>query len=385
MQDGATCIVMNLTPPRAENRGGAPKKTTGDIQMFEALYRCAPARCSRLLAAAVVVTASAPAFAGTSILFIGNSFTYGALTPAVQNYKVNTVVDLNWASGTVSNGVGAQIGGVPALFKQMTVDAGLSYDVSLATYPGSNLDTHYNNAARRALIDKSWDKVAMHGQSNLDFAAPNNPAKVSQFTGLLGAMFQAKNAAVDVSLSATWSRADLTIASGTNTCANNPAASPWCGAPITQMGIDVQAGYDVAKTNNPTIVSRVNPVGLAWNNAFNAGFADANPYNGIAPDTVNLWASDSYHASAYGYYLHALTVFGQATGLSPTVLGFDTAAQDLGFTSQQAVAMQGFAAAAISAVPEPSQWLMLAIGGGLLAWRVQHRQRALAGRGATSP
>jgi hypothetical protein len=277
-----------------------------------------------------------------------------------------------------------QIGGVPALFKQMTVDAGLSYDVSLATFPGSNLDTHYNDAARRALIDKPWDKVAMHGQSNLDFAAPNNPAKISQFTGLLGAMFQAKNAAVDVSLSATWTRADLTIASGTNTCATNPAASPWCGAPITQMGIDVQTGYDVAKANNPTIVSRVNPVGLAWNNAFNAGFADANPYNGIAPGTVNLWASDAYHASAYGYYLHALTVFGQATGLSPTVLGFDTAAQDLGFTSQQAIAMQGFAAAAISAVPEPSQWLMLAMGGGLLAWRVQRRQRALAGR-ATSP
>ena len=352
--------------------------------MFEALHPGATARCRQLLLAAVVVASSAPAVAGTSILFIGNSFTYGALTPAVQNYKVSTVVDLNWASGTVSNGVGTQIGGVPALFKQMTVDAGLSYDVSLATFPGSNLDTHYNDAARRALIDKPWDKVAMHGQSNLDFAAPNNPAKISQFTGLLGAMFQAKNAAVDVSLSATWTRADLTIASGTNTCATNPAASPWCGAPITQMGIDVQTGYDVAKANNPTIVSRVNPVGLAWNNAFNAGFADANPYNGIAPGTVNLWASDAYHASAYGYYLHALTVFGQATGLSPTVLGFDTAAQDLGFTSQQAIAMQGFAAAAISAVPEPSQWLMLAMGGGLLAWRVQRRQRALAGR-ATSP
>jgi PEP-CTERM motif len=332
------------------------------------------ARLARLVASAVVVALAAPAWAGTSILFIGNSFTYGAVTPAVQNYKVNTVVDLNWASGSVPNGVGTQIGGVPALFKQMTVDAGLNYDVSLATFPGSNLDTHYNDAARRALIDKPWDKVAMHGQSNLDFAAPNNPSKISQYTGLLGAMFQAKNAAVDVSLTATWSRADLTIASGTNTCATNPASSPWCGAAITQMGIDVQAGYDVAKAANPTIVSRVNPVGLAWNAALNAGFADTNPYNGIDAGKVNLWASDSYHASAFGYYLHALTVFGQVTGLSPTVLGFDTAASDLGFTPQQAALMQGFAAQAIASVPEPSQWLMLALGGGVLVGLARRRR-----------
>jgi hypothetical protein len=329
-----------------------------------------------LFTATIALCSATSALAGTSILFIGNSFTYGALAPAVQNYKVNTVTDLNWSSGSVSNGVGTQIGGVPALFKQMTVDAGLNYDVSLETYPGSNLDTHYNDAARRALIDKPWDKVVMHGQSNLDFAAPNNPAKISQYTGLLGTMFQAKNPGVDVSLSATWSRADLTYASGTNTCATNPASSPWCGAAITQMALDVQAGYFQAQASNPSIVSRVNPVGLAWNNALNAGFADTNPYDGIDPGKVNLWASDSYHASIYGYYLHALTVFGEITGRSPTTLGFDTAAADLGITPAQAVAMQGFAAAAITAaVPEPSQWLMLAVGGGALAWVARGRRR----------
>lgn len=335
-----------------------------------------------LLAASVVAVCAVPAYAATSaaqsILFIGNSFTYGALTPAVQNYKVASVTDLNWASGTVSNGVGSQIGGVPALFKQMTVDAGLNYEVSLETFPGSNLDTHYNDLARRALIDKSWDHVVMHGQSNLDFAAPNNPAKMSLYTGLLGTMFQAKNANVDISLSATWSRADLTIASGSNTCATNPSASPWCGAAITQMGTDVQAGYGVIKAQNPTLVSRINPVGLAWNAALDAGFADGNPYDGIAAGQVNLWASDSYHASAFGYYLHALTVFGQITGLSPTVLGYDTAAMDLGFTGAQAIAMQTFAASAISAVPEPSQWLMLALGGSVLAGVMRRRRRAPA-------
>jgi len=51
---------------------------------------------------------------------------------------------------------------------------------------------------------------------------------------------------------------------------------------------------------------------------------------------VNLWASDSYHASPFGYYLHALVVFGEVTGLDPTVLGWDTVSHDLGFTAAQA-------------------------------------------------
>ncbi len=326
-----------------------------------------------IVAAAIALAFQAvPAHASTSILFIGNSFTYGALTPAVQNYKVTSVSDLNFLNG-VDNGVGTRIGGVPALFKQMTVDAGLDYTVSLETYPGSNLDLHYNDAAHKALIDQSWDKVVMHGQSNLDFGAPNNPAKISQYTGLLGAMFQARNPAVDISLTATWSRADLTYPQGAG-C----ATSPWCNQPITQMALDVQAGYFVAQSQNASIVSRINPVGLSWNNAINAGFADPNPYDGIDPGKVNLWASDSYHASIYGYYLHALVVFGEETGRDPMSLGYDTVARDLGMTADQASALQGFASSAISAVPEPSQWLMLAMGGGVIGWLARRRREIQA-------
>ena len=320
----------------------------------------------RVLAAAAAVVAfqALPASAQTSILFIGNSFTYGELTPAVQNYKTSTVTDL----------VGTNIGGVPALFKQMTVDRGLNYNVFLETQPGSNLDFHYNN--RLALIDKPWDMVVMHGQSNLDFAAPNNPAKISTYTGLLGSVFQAKNPNVDISLTATWSRADLTYQPSCNS-ANPP--SPWCGGSILQMAIDVQKGYQVAKAENPSFVDRVNPVGLAWNNAILAGFADANPYDGITAGQVKLWASDNYHASAFGYYLHALVDFGEITGQDPTVLGFDTVARDLGFTEQQARSMQGFASAAIvaTAVPEPESWLLLAAGGGMLGWVARRRRQSV--------
>jgi hypothetical protein len=298
-----------------------------------------------------------PAAAGTSILFIGNSFTYGALA-SVQTYNTDTVTDLV---------PGSSIGGVPALFKAFTVQAGLDYDVSLETQPGSNLSYHYNTAAARALIDRPWDKVVMHGQSNLDFSAPNNPATISQYTGLLGAMFQAQNPNVDISLTATWSRADLTYPAS--------ATGPWVGAAIDQMGKDVHAGYLVAAAENPTVVSRVNPVGLAWNRAFADGVADTNPYDGIDPGKIDLWASDHYHASNEGYYLHALVVFGMVTGADPRLLGLgETAAAALGIAPGVAVALQNVAAAQIAAVPEPQTWLMFAIGGGVLAWMGRRRR-----------
>lgn len=310
-------------------------------------------------ASACVALCTAPAHATTSILFIGNSFTYGALA-SVQNWGTDTVTDLN----------GTNIGGVPALFKAFTVQAGLDYNVSLETEPGSNLDFHYNN--RLGLIDKPWDKVVMHGQSNLDFNAPNNPAKISAYTGILGSVFQAQNPDVEISLTATWSRADLTYVTN----------SPWLGQDITQMGKDVYAGYLVAAANNPSFVDYVNPVGLAWNLAITSGIADPNPYDGVTAGQLNLWASDSYHASNYGYYLHALVDFGMITGLDPRSLGGqETAALALGFSASEAYALQAIAYETIlqvQAVPEPETWAMLVAGGALLGAAARRRRRQAA-------
>jgi hypothetical protein len=315
-----------------------------------------------LLAAAIALAFAAAPAAAKTILFIGNSFTYGDLSPSVMNYKPSTVTDL----------VGTNIGGVPALFEQMTTDRGLDYTVFLETQGGSGLDFHYNN--RLALINKPWDVVSMHGQSNLDFANPGNPALLSQYTGLLGQVFTAQNPNVQIQLSATWSRANLTYQPACNS-ANPP--SPWCGGSILTMANDVMKGYQAAMSANSSFVDGINPVGLAWNNAILAGFADPNPYDGITPGMVNLWASDSYHASPFGYYLHALVVFGEVTGLDPRVLGWDTVSHDLGFTAAQAAAMQGFAAQAIAqAIPEPETWALMALGTGFVGWVGRRRRRA---------
>ena len=66
-----------------------------------------------LVGALVVALAGTGLAAGTSVLFIGNSFMFGSGS-AVRFYRADTVTDLN----------NEGIGGVPALFKSFTQQAG---------------------------------------------------------------------------------------------------------------------------------------------------------------------------------------------------------------------------------------------------------------------
>lgn len=287
----------------------------------------------------------------TTILFVGNSFTYGdpagAQPPFVRTYRPDTVTDLN----------GSKIGGVPALFKAMTLQAGLDYQVSLETQPGAGLDFHYNN--RLNTIVKPFDMVLLQSYSTLDGARPGNPETLIRYSGLLANAFRAQNPNVDVRLTATWSRADLTYRN---------ANSPWYGQSIYAMAQDVRAGYDAADAAS-SIISGVIPVGEAWNRSIAGGLSDANPYDGIGAGQVNLWAPDAYHGSNYGYYLEALTIFGNVTGRDPRSLGAsDYVASDLGIDATTALALQAFAAAQLEAeeVPEPGMLAMFATVGGLM-------------------
>src|SRR5262249_24299807 len=93
-----------------------------------------------------------------------------------------------------------------------------------------------------------------------------------------------------------------------------------------------------------SLVNGVIPVGLAWNRAFDVGFADPNPYDGVSAGQVDLWAFDNYHASSFGYYIEALMAFRAVTGKDPRTLGpKEQAAQELGISPAQAVAMQQIA------------------------------------------
>lgn len=262
------------------------------------------------------MTAAVPAPAPT-VLFIGNSFTYGQGS-AVRFFHPERVTDLNHEG----------IGGVPALFKTFTTEAGLTYDVSLETSPGKSLDWHL--AHRQSEIGRAWDHVVAHGYSTLDVEHPGDPAMLVRTAKELATLLVAGNPRVDLWLVATWSRADQTY----------PEKGHWHGRPIEQMALDVRAGYDRAAATSPAIRGVI-PVGQAWNRAFATKVADPNPYDGVAPDTVDLWTWDHYHASTYGYYLEALMEFGKITGRDPRSLGEkERAAFELGMSPAQAAALQ---------------------------------------------
>ena len=144
------------------------------------------------------------------------------------------------------------------------------------------------------------------------------------------------------------------------------------------MGIDVQKGYEVAAANNPTLVDRVNPVGLAWNTAILAGFADPNPYDGITPGQLNLWASDSYHASDYGYYLHALVGVRQGHRHGPDACWAGTPSRR--DSASRAAAGAGAAGLRLAgdhaAIPEPETYALMAMGMGVVGWVARRRRKA---------
>ncbi len=100
-------------------------------------------------------------------------------------------------------------GGVPALFKSFTAQAGLDYDVYLETRGGSGLEFHFENKLA-VLGTRPWDKVVMHGQSTLDFAKPGDPAKLIATSRQMADFFRERNPKVEIYLMATWSRADQT-------------------------------------------------------------------------------------------------------------------------------------------------------------------------------
>ncbi len=257
--------------------------------------------------------------AGESVLFIGNSFTYGQGS-AVRFYRSETVTDLNEE----------RIGGVPALFKSFADQAGLHYEVALETRGGAGLDFHLASKLD-AIGGRGWDKVVAHGYSTLDADKPRDPAKLIATSKRLAEVLRGRNPKVDLYLTATWSRADQVY----------PAKGAWAGQSIEVMAKDIRAAYDQAAV---AAGARVIPVGDAWNRAMRTGVADTNPYDGIDAGKLDLWTYDHYHASTYGYYLEALVIFGRLTGRDPRALGSnECSAYELGLSATDVSKLQQIA------------------------------------------
>jgi len=190
----------------------------------------------RLATLALAISAALPASAAPiSILFVGNSYTFGRLDP-VLTYNAANVRDLTKPQGplvvgstattpkfsdvTGTNSYGPGMinpttdvqgnsfsthtqtigwGGVPGIFKQLTVQAGLDYDVALSTRNAATLRGHFLNTAnstnwdlRGNISSQSWDKMVLQEQSD-EALGPQTVNGVA-----LGSNFPAIRAYVDL-------------------------------------------------------------------------------------------------------------------------------------------------------------------------------------------
>jgi hypothetical protein len=295
--------------PRAEP--ASRSRTRGRRRFWQARLE------ATLLVSALVAIVSANRCLATSILFIGNSFTYGQGSP-VRFYRADAVTDLN----------GTGIGGVPALFQAFALEAGLDYEVSLETQPGVGIDWHLAHRLER-IGAKPWDLAILQGYSTLDKDKPGDPAVLIASAKQMAQSLRARNPRVELRLMATWPRADQIYL----------RLGAWFHKTLDDMTSDIRSGYDkaAAAANAKAVV----PVGQAWMRAIHAGIADSNPYDGIDAGKIDLWATDNYHASTAGYYLEALALFGSITGRDPRTLGDgECAGFELGFSSDEVAALQ---------------------------------------------
>ena len=155
-----------------------------------------------------------------NILFVGNSYTFGRVAPALQ-YNTATVTDLTasfnerstatnaWPVGT---GVAGSTpcatttintgcfepkpwGGVPAIFKSLTDQASLNYVVSHSTRNAATLRGHFFNTGdalwdmQGNLAKKKWDVVVLQGQSDEPLpptkSKNGNPVQFTKYANLI--------------------------------------------------------------------------------------------------------------------------------------------------------------------------------------------------------
>lgn len=259
-----------------------------------------------------------PASAQTKILFLGNSFTHGHNGPALS-YNKSAITDANHSGH----------GGVPGMFKKLTTQAGVDFDVTIEAVSGETLAYHLKEKAA-TISNTKWDVVVLQENSlrPLPVSRGGDPAAfIAGADGLLD-LIRARNPAARVILYETW-------ASPTSASANGYRGD------LQAMQNDLTNAYYLAKKRSLRTAGKpdfaaVARVGDAFMRAVDQGLA--NPKNDSSSTAFTLWAEDDRHAGRYGSYLAALVLFGKITGIDPQTLGTGTgtAASDLGISSQNA-------------------------------------------------
>jgi hypothetical protein len=398
--------------------------------------------CSQLaVGIAFMLSASSVVAAPESILFVGNSYTFGRVDP-VMSYNAAGVRDLT-APMLIANASGSNAfeprpwGGVAGIFKQFTVQSGLDYDVAMSARNAASLRGHAlnTNAAgwdlRSNITSQTWSKVVLQEQSdeslpkqlglasNPDyfknyvnkienlihsnaaqsyrerdfFAGATTADQTSACVAATGASATTCNTlrnlpgnakasnATDVYLYQTWARPNLINApfttvtdplTGAVSFTTTPATSFYSSleAMTSDLKTAALAAADLADNDGTRGITKIAPVGEAFLLAVTSGIATRNMYSASASTDglIDLWFDDGTHASKWGSYLSALTIFGSVTGKDPLGLGAaELAASDLGISSADAVALQTIASRQLGfGVPIPSSFALLLPALGLL-------------------
>jgi len=131
-------------------------------------------RIARLAAGLAACIAAAAYAAPTSILFVGNSFTY-TRPPALQ-YNTENVVDMN-LQNSIDKPLGNDPalpqpwGGVPGIVEALADQAGLDWEIRMSLRGGATLRGHFLNTnpagwdLRGNIAAKKWDMVVLQGNS----------------------------------------------------------------------------------------------------------------------------------------------------------------------------------------------------------------------------
>jgi hypothetical protein len=319
-------------------------------------------------------------------------------------------------------------GGVPGIFQRLTVQAGLAYQVALSSRNAASLRGHLLNTnpagwdLRGNMGLQGWDQIVIQEQSDEALARRpglnSNPDYTRLYADLIEDWVHQGNAltyrerdfiggtqeacvalgysssacstvrnlpangnasaATELYLYQTWARPNLVNGAfvtstdpvtGAVTRSTTPATTFFGSleAMTDELDLAYAAAVAAAGTDGSGGFAGVSPVGRSFMRAVADGVATRDFWgpDALTDGLIDLWFDDGTHASKYGSYLSALTLFGTLTGLDPAQFGpGEQAAAELGIAPADAWALQRIASLALGfapPVPEPGAvWLMLA-------------------------